>query len=156
MQSIFICILWRKSTSGRCVDHQNYLSTKSFQREFLTILFFYCEIINIHNKFSFCFAQLNCICQEVFETYSHLSSMTWGIHYVGYSAPASTAFLVAVPFAIAIMVCAIISVYFEKECALAHSRAERGRLQHISSSRECASRGALFCFIGNATQSPIK
>ena len=27
----------------------------------------------------------------------------------------------------------------KKECALAHSRAERGRLRHISSSRECAS-----------------
>ena len=27
----------------------------------------------------------------------------------------------------------------EKECALAHSRAERGRLRQTSSSRECAS-----------------
>ena len=34
---------------------------------------------------------------------------------------------------------------YEKECALAHSRAERGRLRHISSSRECASRGAFLC-----------
>ena len=31
------------------------------------------------------------------------------------------------------------------ECAKAHSRAERGRLRHISSSRECASRGAFLC-----------
>ena len=36
-------------------------------------------------------------------------------------------------------------VSYEKECALAHSRAERGRLRHVSSSRECASRGAFFC-----------
>ena len=33
----------------------------------------------------------------------------------------------------------------EKECGLAHSRAERGRLRHISSSRECTSRGAFLC-----------
>ena len=33
----------------------------------------------------------------------------------------------------------------KKECALAHSRAERGRLRHISSLRECASRGAFLC-----------
>ena len=34
---------------------------------------------------------------------------------------------------------------YKKECALAHSRAERGRLRHISSLRECASRGAFLC-----------
>jgi len=31
--------------------------------------------------------------------------------------------------------------HHKKECALAHSRAERGRLRHISASRECASLG---------------
>lgn len=31
-----------------------------------------------------------------------------------------------------------------KECALAHSGVSRGRLRHIFSSRECASRGAFF------------
>ena len=40
--------------------------------------------------------------------------MVWGIKYAGYSAPVSTAFLVAVPYAIAIAVCAIIAVYFKK------------------------------------------
>ena len=30
-------------------------------------------------------------------------------------------------------------ILLKKECALAHSRAERGRLRHVSSSRECAS-----------------
>ena len=34
---------------------------------------------------------------------------------------------------------------YKKECALAHSHAECGRLRHISSSRECASRGAFLC-----------
>ena len=28
--------------------------------------------------------------------------------------------------------------HHKKECALAHSRAERGRLRHVSASRECA------------------
>ena len=36
----------------------------------------------------------------------------------------------------------------EKECALAHSRAERGRLRHVSASRECVSSRSVFCFIG--------
>ena len=36
----------------------------------------------------------------------------------------------------------------KKECALAHSRAERGRLRHVSASRECASSRSVFCFIG--------
>ena len=36
----------------------------------------------------------------------------------------------------------------EKECALAHSRAERGRLRYVSASRECASSRSVFCFIG--------
>jgi len=31
----------------------------------------------------------------------------------------------------------IFLLFYEKECALAHSRAERGRLRHNSSSREC-------------------
>lgn len=30
-------------------------------------------------------------------------------------------------------------MHLNKECALAHSRAERGRLRHTTSSRECAS-----------------
>ena len=38
--------------------------------------------------------------------------------------------------------------YYKKECALAHSRAERGRLRHVSASRECASSRSVFCFIG--------
>ena len=39
----------------------------------------------------------------------------------------------------------------KKECALAHSRAERGRLRHSSSSCECASPArSAFCFIGSS------
>ena len=41
--------------------------------------------------------------------------------------------------------------YYKKECALAHSRAERGRLRHSSSSCECASPArSAFCFIGSS------
>ena len=40
--------------------------------------------------------------------------MMWGIKYAGYSAPVSTAFLVAIPFAIAIVVCVVIALYFKK------------------------------------------
>ena len=36
-------------------------------------------------------------------------------------------------------------VFHKKECALAHFRAECGRLRHVSSSRECASCGAFLC-----------
>ena len=44
----------------------------------------------------------------------------------------------------------------EKECALAHSRAERGRLRHASVSRECASLAEpFFCVIGIPTEFPI-
>ena len=45
----------------------------------------------------------------------------------------------------------------EKECAFAHSRAERGRLRHVSASRECASlaRQCLFGVIGNSKEFPI-
>ena len=35
-----------------------------------------------------------------------------------------------------------------KECALAHSGVSRGRLRHVSASRECASSRSIFCFIG--------
>ena len=44
----------------------------------------------------------------------------------------------------------------KKECALAHSRAERGRLRHISSSRECASCGAFLCHRTKFPMTPEK
>ncbi len=40
--------------------------------------------------------------------------MLWGIKYAGYSAPASTAFLLAIPFAAAIAVCAALALFFGK------------------------------------------
>lgn len=44
-------------------------------------------------------------------------NMLWGIKYAYFSAPASTAFLVAIPFIIAIVVCVVIALYFKQRTA---------------------------------------
>ena len=44
-------------------------------------------------------------------------SMVWGIKYAGYSAPASIAFFAAIPFVIAIAVCAVLALFFRKRAA---------------------------------------
>ncbi len=44
-------------------------------------------------------------------------NMLWGIKYAYFSAPASTAFLVAIPFIVAIVVCVVIALYFKKRTA---------------------------------------
>lgn len=41
--------------------------------------------------------------------------MVWGIKYAGYSAPAWTAFLSAIPFAIAIIVCVIVALILKRK-----------------------------------------
>lgn len=43
------------------------------------------------------------------------ATMQWGIKYAGYSAPASTVFLYAIPFVIGIIVCAILAIRFRKK-----------------------------------------
>lgn len=43
--------------------------------------------------------------------------MVWGIRYAGYSAPASTAFILAIPYGIGIAVCVILALYFKKKNA---------------------------------------
>ena len=43
--------------------------------------------------------------------------MLWGIKYAGYSAPASTAFLSAIPFAVGIVVCIALVLLFKKKAA---------------------------------------
>ena len=40
--------------------------------------------------------------------------MLWGIKYAGYSAPASAAFLTAVPYAVGIIICVILSLFLKK------------------------------------------
>ena len=43
------------------------------------------------------------------------ASMQWGIKYAGYSAPASVAFLYAIPYGIGIVVCVIVAVVLRKK-----------------------------------------
>jgi len=38
------------------------------------------------------------------------ASMQWGIKYAGYSAPASVAFLYAIPYGIGIVVCVVVAI----------------------------------------------
>ncbi len=42
-------------------------------------------------------------------------SMLWGIKYAGYSAPASTAFLLAIPFVIGIAISIALALFFKKK-----------------------------------------
>lgn len=42
-------------------------------------------------------------------------AMQWGIKYEGYSAPASTAFLMAIPFSVGIAICIFLAVFFKKK-----------------------------------------
>ena len=41
--------------------------------------------------------------------------MRWGIKYAGYSAPAETAFLAAIPYVIGIVVCVILALYCKRK-----------------------------------------
>lgn len=41
--------------------------------------------------------------------------MVWGIKYRCYSAPASTAFLLAIPYAIGIAVCIVLMIVFKRK-----------------------------------------
>ena len=43
--------------------------------------------------------------------------MVWGIEYAGYSAPASTAFVLAIPFVVAIVVCVVVALHLGKKAA---------------------------------------
>ena len=43
--------------------------------------------------------------------------MKWGIEYAGYSAPASTAFFVAIPFVIGIVACVAVALVLNKKAA---------------------------------------
>ena len=41
--------------------------------------------------------------------------MRWGIQYAGYSAPAWTALLVGIPYAVGIIICIVLAVFFMKK-----------------------------------------
>lgn len=46
---------------------------------------------------------------------SNYASMLCGIEHAGFSAPASTAFLYAIPFIIGIIICAVLTCVFYKK-----------------------------------------
>ena len=54
----------------------------------------------------------NVMCAVVGYNYA---TMQWGIKYAGFSAPASIAFLYAIPFVVGIVVCAILAIKFRKK-----------------------------------------
>ena len=54
----------------------------------------------------------NVMCAVVAYGYSNLQ---WGAKYAGYSAPASVAFLYAIPYGIGIVVCVIVAVVLRKK-----------------------------------------
>ena len=41
--------------------------------------------------------------------------LLWGRQYAGYSAPASTAFVYAIPFVIGIIVCVVLAIVFRRK-----------------------------------------
>lgn len=54
----------------------------------------------------------NAMCAEVAYNYCALQ---WGGRYAGYSAPASVAFLLCIPYGIGIVICAVIAWVFYKK-----------------------------------------
>ena len=52
------------------------------------------------------------MCAVVAYTYC---DMVWGIKCAGYSAPAGTALLLGIPYAVGIIVCVILAVFFGKK-----------------------------------------
>ena len=54
----------------------------------------------------------NVMCAAVAYNYC---AMQWGIQYAGYSAPASTAFLLVIPYAAGIVICVVLAWFFNKK-----------------------------------------
>ena len=52
------------------------------------------------------------MCAVVAYTYC---DMVWGIKYAGYSAPAWTALLVGIPYAVGIIICIVLAIFFMKK-----------------------------------------
>ena len=69
------------------------------------------------NKFSYLFTALAIALSDImcFVVAYNYRDMLCGIEHAGYSAPASTAFLYAIPFVVGIVVCAILSIRFRKK-----------------------------------------
>ena len=70
-------------------------------------------------KLSICFLAIAIILSDIMcvvVAYNYCD-MIWGIKYAGYSAPAHTAFFLAIPFVIGIVICIALAVLFRKKSA---------------------------------------
>ena len=68
-------------------------------------------------KLSYLFTALAIVLSDImcFVVAYNYRDMLCGIEHAGYSAPASTAFLSAIPFVVGIIVCAILAIRFRKK-----------------------------------------
>lgn len=68
-------------------------------------------------KLSYLFTALAIVLSDImcFVVAYNYRDMLCGIEHAGYSAPASTAFLYAIPFVVGIIVCAILAIRFRKK-----------------------------------------
>lgn len=68
-------------------------------------------------KLSYLFTALAIVLSDImcFVVAYNYRDMLCGIEHGGYSAPASTAFLYAIPFVIGIIVCAVLAARFHKK-----------------------------------------
>ena len=68
-------------------------------------------------KLSYLFTALAIVLSDImcFVVAYNYRDMLCGIEHAGYSAPASTAFLYAIPFVVGIVVCAILAIRFHKK-----------------------------------------
>lgn len=68
-------------------------------------------------KLSYLFTALAIVLSDImcFVVAYNYRDMLCGIEHAGYSAPASTAFLYAIPFVVGIIVCAVLAIRFHKK-----------------------------------------
>ena len=68
-------------------------------------------------KLSYLFTALAIVLSDVmcFVVAYNYRGMLCGIEHAGYSAPASTAFLYAIPFAIGVIACFVLAIAFRKK-----------------------------------------
>ena len=68
-------------------------------------------------KLSYLFTALAIVLSDTmcFVVAYNYRDMLCGIEHAGYSAPASTAFLYAIPFVVGIIVCAVLAIRFRKK-----------------------------------------
>ena len=68
-------------------------------------------------KLSYLFTALAILLSDImcFVVAYNYRDMLCGIEHAGYSAPAGTAFLYAIPFVVGIIVCAVLAIRFRKK-----------------------------------------